>query len=448
MESSPLLSDPAKAWAPYDPLADGPWDLARVAHLHRRGGFAAPWGVLQRDIASGPEASIRRVLDGEATSADGRPSAEWDALIDAMTRQFAATNSLSRGQGLWLYRMIFTPYPLRERMTLFWHDHFATSQAKVNNMGLMQGQNDLIRRHALGDFRGLLGAMARDPAMLAWLDCTANRKAHPNENYAREVMELFTLGRGHYSESDIREAARAFTGAFVQNDRYKDVPSQHDDGEKTILGLTGRFRGEDVATILLGQPACAEFVCGKLFRLFLSDVDEPSADLLAPLAASLREANYDILAPIAMILRSKLFHTPAMRRRRVKSPVELTVGTIRALEILRPTVSADALAEATSAAGQALYAPPSVAGWEGGASWINTTTTLARSNFALAVLGKEGGLGGRFDPAKLVAEHGAADPAEFLADLLVQDGLDRDLRGRIRPDPAPLILTAPEYQLA
>src|SRR5439155_25915046 len=148
------------------------------------------------------------------------------------------------------------------RLTLFWHNHFATSDAKVNNTGLMAGQNATLRRHALGDFKALLAAMARDPAMLLWLDSATNRKAHPNENYSREVMELFTLGRGHYTEKDVQEAARAFTGSFVQNDRFHEVAGQHDDGPKTVLGRTGRFRGDDVARILLEQPACAEFLVG------------------------------------------------------------------------------------------------------------------------------------------------------------------------------------------
>ena len=216
--------DPSWAWAPYVPDPGAPWDLARVAHLHRRAGFAAPWAVLQRDLRDGPEASVDRLLDGEATGADGKPAADFEALADEMARQLAPSASLTRLQGIWLYRMISTGHPLRERMTLFWHDHFATSQAKVNNAGLMQRQNDLFRAHALGDFKGLLAAVGKDPAMLIWLDSTANRKAHPNENYAREVMELFTLGRGRYTEKDVQEAARAFTGWFVVRDRFQRGP--------------------------------------------------------------------------------------------------------------------------------------------------------------------------------------------------------------------------------
>jgi hypothetical protein len=275
MPSPELWNDPERAWAPFAPSPEDPWDRARVGHLHRRAGFAAPWATLERDLRDGPEASVDRLLDGEPASVQGSSASEFAALMDAMASRLGSGDNLTRAQGVWLYRMIFTPHPLLERMTLFWHDHFATSNAKVASTALMQRQNALIRSHALGDFKALLEAMGRDPAMLMWLDATANRKAHPNENYAREVMELFTLGRGHYTEKDVQEAARAFTGGFVVRDRFQELPAQHDDGTKTLLGRSGAFRGDDVARVLLDQPACAEFLCGKLFQLFVSEVDDP-----------------------------------------------------------------------------------------------------------------------------------------------------------------------------
>ncbi len=449
MDSSPLLNDPSRAWSPFEPTDKDVWDLPRVAHLHRRAGFAAPWAVLQRDMKDGPSASIDRLLQGEPMSGDGMPASEHTELMDSMAARIGPSGNLVRLQGVWLYRMIFTPYPLRERMTLFWHNHFATSNVKVESTLLMQRQNDFLRSHALGDFPTILSEMSRDPAMLKWLDCTANRKAHPNENYAREVMELFTLGRGKYTEKDVQEAARAFTGTFVQNDQYKAVPAQHDDGEKTVLGKTGRLRGDDVTKILLEQPATAEFLIVKLFRQFVSEVDVPSPALIAPLADAFRKANYDIKVPVAILLKSNLFHDPAIRRKRVKSPVEFAVGSVRALEILSPTVSADALADATSRMGQGLYTPPSVAGWDGGPAWINTTSTLTRSNFVLGLIGKDGGLGGRFDPKALAAKHKVRDAARFYVDLLVQDAFDAKVRGKIKGDEAvTLVMTAPEYQLS
>jgi uncharacterized protein (DUF1800 family) len=468
--STALLNDPARAWAPFEPTGEDRWDLRRVAHLHRRAGFAAPWAVLQRDLRDGLEASVDRLLDGAPAGADEASSAAApasDALFDGMAAQLAPSASLARLQGIWLYRMIFTAHPLRERMTLFWHNHFATSNVKVANTALMQRQNDLLRRYALGSFAALLAAIGKDPAMLIWLDSTANRKAHPNENYAREVMELFTLGRGHYSERDLQQAARAFTGWFVLRGRFREVMQQHDQGEKTILGRTGAFDGDAVPAILLEQPACAEFVCTKLVRAFVTETDPITPDLVAPLAAEFRASGYEIRVPVRTILRSAFFHDRAMRRRRVKSPVEHAVGTIRALEIVSPTVQADALAEACTRMGQSLYAPPSVAGWDGGPAWVNSTTMLNRTNLVLGLLSdKDAALGGRCDPAALARKHaggGAEAGTNFLVDLLVQDGLDRAIRQRVvaralalsHDDPkaalreaATLVLTAPEYQLA
>src|SRR5579883_3214642 len=192
MNTPPIMTDPSRAWAPFEPGPGDSWDRARVAHLHRRAGFAAPWAILERDLREGPRASVERLLQGEPKSGDGVSASEFDGLLDSMSAQLAPSASLTELQGIWLYRMVFTPHPLRERMTLFWHNHFATSHAKVANSALMQRQNDLLRSHALGSFKTLLEAIGKDPAMLIWLDSTANRKAHPNENYAREVMELFS----------------------------------------------------------------------------------------------------------------------------------------------------------------------------------------------------------------------------------------------------------------
>jgi uncharacterized protein (DUF1800 family) len=465
MFPSDLLCDPARAWAPFEPAPGAPWDLARVAHLHRRAGFAAPWPTLQRDLRDGPESSVERLLKGEVTTPDGRPAEAFESFAGAMTRQLAPSASLTRLQALWLYRMVFTPHPLRERMTLFWHNHFATSQVKVQNAGLMQTQNALFRRHALGDFKAMLAEVGKDPAMLIWLDSKENRKAHPNENYAREVMELFTLGRGHYSETDIREAARAFTGWFVVRDRFQEVAAQHDGGSKTVLGRTGAFDGDAIPGILLDQPACAEFLCTKLVKAFVNEVDPVPPALVAPLAKAFRDSGYDASVPVGTILRSNLFFDPAVRRRRVKSPVELAVGTVRALEVLKPTVPADALAESCARMGQSLYAPPSVAGWDGGPAWINSTAMLARSNLALALLSPDdSALGRRLVPAALARRHGASGPidmARFFTELLVQDAFDPTVRQRVEAaalkakDDAPaareaatLVLTSPEYQLA
>ena len=466
MTTPALFNDPERAWAPFEPGRDAPWDRARVAHLHRRAGFSAPWAVLQRDLREGPGPSVERLLNGEPTAADGRPASEFDELADEMARQLAPGAALARLQAIWLYRMVFTGHPLRERMTLFWHNHFATSEAKVQNPSLMQRQNDLFRAHALGDFSTLLAAVVKDPAMLIWLDSTANRKAHPNENFAREVMELFTLGRGLYTERDVQEAARAFTGWFVTRDRFQEVASQHDAGSKTVLGRAGNFDGDDIPGILLAQPSCAEFLCGKLVRAFVNEVDAVPPALIEPLAKAFRGSGYDVRVPLSTILRSNLFFDPGALRRRVKSPVEFVVGTVRALEIVKPTVQADAMAESCARMGQSLFAPPSVAGWDGGPAWANSTTMLNRTNLVLALLSSDNAaLGRRLDPTALARRHGFTDApgvARFYTDLLVQDAFDRKVRDTVEAsarksssDPAApareaatLVLTSPEYQLA
>ena len=348
--------------------------------------------------------------------------------------------------------MILTARPLRERMTLFWHNHFATSLAKVENPVLMQRQNGLLREHALGKFGAMLDAVGKDPAMLVWLDASANRKAKPNENYAREVMELFTLGRGNYTEKDIQEAARAFTGWFVVRDRFSMLPTQHDDGEKTIFGKTGRFRGEDCPGARLFDPA-------GLLRVprgeAVSHLRERGRRSLArpallPLAKSLR-GRPTTTSPL--LSRTILRSNPASSTSRsggsgVKSSVELTVGTVR--DARDP--QADGLGRGAGRLdldgwAQTLYAPPSVAGWDGGAAWINTTAMLNRTNLALALLGKDDErLGGRCDAKALVSRYGV-EPRKFYVDLLVQDVLDQahcSAPSRSRAQWRSLVLTTPE----
>jgi uncharacterized protein (DUF1800 family) len=458
--------DPAWAWAPFEPVKGRDWGLAQVAHLHRRAGWNAAWPVLERDLRAGISASVDRLLTGEQKSADGTPASEFESSLDEMQAQLAPSANLTQIQAVWLYRMIFSPHPLRERMTLFWHNHFATSDVKVQSPLLMQRQNNLLREYALGNFRALLTAMGKDPAMLIWLDSTINRKAKPNENYAREVMELFALGRGHYSEKDIQEAARAFTGWFVIRDQFQVVPRQHDGGSKSVLGHTGAWTGDDIPGILLEQPACAEFICRKLFRHFVSDTQTASDRLIAPLASAFRDSDYQIEKPVAMILRSNLFYDPSFRRKRVKSPVEFAVGTVRALEILNPTVQTSALAEACTRMGQTLYAPPSVAGWDGGPAWINSTAMLARANLALGLLSDQNGaLGQRCNPWLLATQRGFGKRdriAAFFLDLLLQGQIEPKARDQIikaatakgasddgaAREVVRLIVTSPEFQLA
>src|SRR5262249_19045055 len=241
-------------------------------------------------------------------------------------------NSGQQARAWWLYRMLYSPHPLREKLTLFWHNHFATSNAKVNNAGYMLGQYELMRRHALGSFRTLLQEMSRDPAMMVWLDTSQSKKGMPNENYARELMELFSLGIGHYTEQDIREAAKAFTGWEIKDGQGVFNPKQHDDGDKTVLGKTGKFKGEDVVNICLEQKSAPYFICGKLYRFLVSETTPPTEELLEPLAEGFRKSDYDFGALVKTVLRSNQFFGAAAYRSRVKAPVDFALGIVRALE--------------------------------------------------------------------------------------------------------------------
>ncbi len=269
----------------------------------------------------------------------------------------------------WIAEMLATPSPLTERMTLFWHNHFVSSQQKVRFARLMYRQNATFRTHALGDFRALLHAAAREPAMLVYLDVAQNRRGQPNENFARELMELFTLGEGHYTEQDVREAARAFTGWSLDRETgaFLFRPALHDRGSKTVLGSSGRFDGDAILDLLLARPETAKFIVTKLWREFVAP--EPDAAEITRIADAFRRSNYSIKVALRELLTSDAFFAPEHRGVLVKSPVELVVGTLRQLGI----ATTDGLPFAIAAAGmgQNLFSPPNVKGWPGGEAWIN-----------------------------------------------------------------------------
>lgn len=285
----------------------------------------------------------------------------------------------------WLQEMIEADpsRALVERMTLFWHNHFVSSDQKVHAHSFMVRQNLLFRENALGNFGDLLHAVGKDPAMLVYLDGAQSRRESPNENFAREVMELFTLGRGHYQEGDIREAARAFTGWSIepQTGEFRWRPFFHDTGVKTVLGRSGNFDGDQVLDILLAQPVCAEFIAAKLWQDFVAPPgDDPTqARAIQRLAAVLRDSGYDLRATLRALLLSEAFWASQNRGRLVKSPVDLVAGTVRTLDVTVP--DALPLAFIVRNLGQDLFAPPNVRGWPGGEAWINSTTLLARKAF-------------------------------------------------------------------
>lgn len=354
--------------APRDPQL--PWTTAEAAHLLTRAQFGFTPAELDRAAKDGLAATVDRLLSPQPESAEFRTAEQ------ALRESALATADIADLKTWWLYRMRFSANPLVEKMTLFWHNLFATSNAKVNHVGRMTRQNDVQREQALGDFRVLLHGMARDPAMLIWLDGNANRKRHPNENFAREVMELFSLGIGNYSERDIQEAARAFTGWHVRDGEFWFNSLQHDPGEKTVFGQTGRFDGNAVVDLCLAHPACPRFLAFKLLRTFV--MPEPDAARIDAVAASIQKHNLQILPVLREVLTSADFFDSANRRALIKSPLEFVLGSLRALD---GSVRWSPVVELLADLGQNVFEPPSVKGWDGGRLWINTSTLLMRTNF-------------------------------------------------------------------
>ena len=477
--------DPAEAWKPWRPTAADPWGRKWAAHLYRRAGFGASREELVEAEARGPDATIELLLRGEPGAADLVPT-----LTDAGRVAAGKNDGGVLLRDWWLYCMLQGGHPLREKLTLFWHNHFATSIAKVRDPRLMFRQNCLLREHALGKFGPFLQAMSRDVAMLVWLDSNSNVKGKPNENYAREVMELFSLGVGNYTEKDVREAARAFTGWHTDGTAFLFKTELHDDGEKTVLGKTGKWDGGDVVEIILTRPAAAKFLVRKLYTAFVSEVAPPDA-LLEPLCESFRAGGYDVAALMQVVLSSRLFFSDHAFRKRIKSPVEYVLGAVRAVYRRYPErdreyrpLEPSRLQRWLTGMGQILFAPPNVKGWPGGRTWLNTSTVLERDNFAAAIatdnllwwdatqVGFAPAEGTpppkACDAARVLDEEKAATPdaaARALLDLHVPGGVRPEARERLvaflaegnptgpafahrAREAAHAVLTMPEYQLA
>ncbi|MFO0807822.1 MAG: DUF1800 domain-containing protein [Gemmataceae bacterium] len=383
-------------WEPYAPDPATPWTLRRVVHLHRRAGFAATWAELQRDLADGPDKSAARLAAGKAVET---APAEFAQTAELLADSAVAAGEIDRLKAWWFYRMLFGPDPLGERLTLLWHDHFATADSKVRNPALMRRQNDTLRTHARGRFGVLLDAAVREPALLVYLDAPANRKGHPNENLGRELMELFTLGVGHYSEADVKDAARALTGWSVEDGKFVESAPRHDTGDKTILGQTGQWTGSDLVTLLAKQPATARRVATKLCRLFFGE-NAPPPEAVTALADGLREHDLDIGWACGVVLKSRLFFADANLGTRVVGPAEFVVGTARALALFDPAPSTLALADWSARIGQDVFDPPNVGGWPPGRAWLHARSLIARANYATALLtGPNAGRPTAYDPA-------------------------------------------------
>jgi uncharacterized protein (DUF1800 family) len=375
--------------------------------------------------------------------------------------EYEASASAENLRAWWLRRALLTPHPLLEKMTLFWHDHFGVSNAKVKDASLMQRHVQLLRTHALGRFDPLLQAVSRDPAMLLGVDAIISRRSSPNENYARNLLERFSLGPGQFSEKDVRESARAFTGWAVLRNRLRYFEREHDSGLKKVLGREGNFAGEDVVRIVLRQAAAPRFLVRKLYRFLISETDGPSDALIRPLAESFADG-YDVSKLVETMLRSNLFFSVIAYRQRIKNPIEFGLGIAAALEAAVPTSQ---LGKDLADLGQNLYHPPTVEGWPSGRYWINSATVVGRSNLARTLLASKGPYGGKLDPAAVAKKHGHTAPEEacrFLLGLFLQSDLEDRVAetlletattmGDSTPERlrrfAHTVVTLPEYQLA
>ena len=365
------------------------FDAAR--HLLNRTSFAASPAEIEAFSRLDREQAADRLLASTERQAATPPPAWATAPFESL-RRFRGMSPEERKlarqeifrqsfelQSWWLAEMLTTPSPLTEKMTLFWHNHFVSSLQKVRSPQLMYRQNVLLRHHALGSFRELLRAVSRDPAMVIYLDSASNRKGKPNENFARELMELFTLGEGQYAEQDVKEAARAFTGWSIDPDsgEFRYRRRAHDDGIKTVLGRTGNLDGDAVLEILLAQPATADFIVAKLWREFVSPT--PDAAEVARIGRQFRDSGYDIRVAARALLISDAFYDSRNRAALIKSPVELVVGTLRQFHFRTGEVIPFVFA--ANQLGQRLFVPPNVKGWPGGEAWINSTTLLGRKAF-------------------------------------------------------------------
>jgi uncharacterized protein (DUF1800 family) len=446
--------DPAWAWAPFEPSEECPWNRPAAAHLYRRAGFGASSQQLDDAVAQSPGAAVDQLLN------TSRDASAFDDEMATMTRLASSSQDPNVLSAVWLYRMLHGPAQLLEKLTLFWHGHFATSNAKVKSARLMLEQNDVLRRHALGPFEATMQAIARDPAMLIYLDSETNRKIHPNENFARETLELFCLGLGHYDEHDVQELARCFTGAEVRDQRYQFNRFQYDAGEKSFLGASGTFDAEDAVRVVVERPATAHFLASKLFAFYVCDEPAPPEALVAPLAEELSANELRIEAALRCIFTSNLFYSDAAIGRKIRSPVELAIGLSRSLEA---TCSTTELARMLRPLGQAVFFPPNVKGWPGGRSWINSTTLLGRANLVHRVLqdGRSRFAGGSLDD--FAKERSLTDPeacVNWLSDLLLATPLPHESR-RVLVEMADahaqegflarimhMMATLPEFQLA
>ena len=419
----------------------GPWNRRLAAHLLRRAGF----GGTPEEIGRASSASMNAAVDGlirfPSTAALPGPPELFDPRATLREMFFSGQIGLKPGdmqrreaakqirkgerrsliglQRWWLDRMLNSPAPLQEKMALYFHGHFTTAAIQKGvTPQMVFDQNQLFRNNALGNLRELTWNVSIDPAMLLYLDNARNESSHPNENYARELMELFTLGVDHYTEKDVREAARAWTGWIVvrRTGKARFVASRHDGGAKTFLGQTGTWSGRDIVDAIYRQPGCSQFWAKDLLNRFL--YNDPEPELVDAFAALIRAHDYDLAPVMSALLRSTVFYSNRAYRALVKSPVEFAVGAYKALGFKEIDERAP---RALAQMGQILFYPPNVAGWPGGANWLTSQTMIARQNFLTALVNSPAERDGWMQSVPLNASKAAGD----LIDSLLQGDASR-----------------------
>lgn len=444
------------------PLPDEAFGPAQARHLLLRAGFGGTDEQIRTLVAWGPARSVDHLVDYESVPAESegrdtfnkdimRPYSPAEQMLMRTARQRQDEDTLARFRDMrqqaqradrqqmneirrwWLARMIQTARPLEEKLTLFWHGHFATSYRSIENSYHLFQQNRLFRGNAKSYAR-LLRGIIRDPAMLRYLNNNQNRKESPNENLARELMELFSLGEGNYHERDIKEGARALTGYTFEDDAFIFRENQHDAGAKFILGSRGTINGDGFIDILLRHQACAPFVAARLYRFFVADVAAQPRDLRGHdlavarlMAERIQRDRYELGPTLKLLFRSRHFYSDAVVGGKIKSPAELVVGAVRTLGL--PVGDLGQLNDAMDRMGQNLFFPPSVKGWDGGRAWISTATLFVRQNtLASLIAGQQpnrvasGRIGGDYDPRSvlpmLIDPDKPVDPREIVGALL------------------------------
>lgn len=452
------------------PLEKSDWTPAAAAHLLARAGFGGTPDEVLTLHAKGMDGAVHSLLDAPDDSdlfpppsgleprnylklqMDLKGKSEQERRAQQAVLRKEEFRLMANLRAWWLNRMRWSPFPAREKATLFWHGHWATSIEKVKDAFAMWQQNETLRARALGRFEPLAREISRDPAMMRYLDLSRSKREQPNENFSRELMELFTLGEGHYTEDDIHESARAFTGYRInpKTGQFLFADWQHDDGAKSFFGFQGNFSGDDIIGFLTADPQCARFLSRKIWIFYASG--NPSPELVDALAEKYRTARLNTRELLETIFRSREFYAPDVVGRQIKSPVQWIVQASKELKIPLPSGTDGILRQL----GQTPFAPPNVKGWDGGRAWISSATLLLRYNIAGTIVE-----GSSVDPDKILPPSLDATAAcDAIGRRLFQFSMNETLRKKflaylnghppgenVRRDLIHLMMSTPDYQL-